>query len=224
MSPQPYYQDDAVTIYHGDCLEVLAWAEADVLLTDPPYGIDWQQPAYRAVGASEGTRTRQHLGIQNDDTTLARDEMLAHWGKSKPGLVFGSAEVPPPAGTRRTLVWQKPADSGLFGSTIWRKDWEPVFMVGKWPQVPATESSIVRSACGSHREYAQGVHPHAKPTDLLKKLLVVMPAGMVADPFCGSGSTLRAAKDLGRRAIGVELDEAYCEIAARRCAQEVLAL
>jgi site-specific DNA-methyltransferase (adenine-specific) len=217
----PYYQDDHVTIYHGDCREVTEWLSADVLVTDPPYGIGWNQASYLTVGRSEGTRTKQHDGIANDEDTSARDEALAMWAP-RPALVFGACETPTPKGTRRTLVFHKPADSGLFGSIIWRKDWEPIYMVGKWPTSPATESSVIRTRYGSHREYAQGVHPHAKPDDVLKRLIAKCPPGVVADPFMGSGSTLRAAKDLGRKAIGIELDERYCEIAANRMGQEVL--
>lgn len=215
-----YYQDESVTLYHGDCREVTAWLEADVLVTDPPYGIDWEQPAYLTVGKSSGQRTKQHEGIRNDGDTAVRDEAMRLWGE-RPGLVFGAIERPAPVGTRRTLVWQKPADAGLFGSIIWRKDWEPIFMVGKWPQQPATQSSIVRTSAGSHRQYAQGLHPHGKPLDTLR-YLISYTSGTIADPFAGSGSTLRAAKDLGRRAVGVELDERYCEVIAKRLAQGVL--
>ena len=217
----PYYSDDYVTLYHGDCREIDAWLSADVLVTDPPYGIDWNQPAYLAAGRTRGQRTKRHDGILNDGDAAARDTALLMWG-DRPGLVFGSSERPTPVGTRRTLVWRKPADSGLFGSTIWRKDWDPIFMVGKWPQVPASTSSIIPTDCGSHREYAQGVHPHAKPVDTLQRLIDKCPSGVIADPFAGSGSTLVAAKRLGRKAIGVELDEQYCEIAAKRLAQGVL--
>lgn len=218
---KPYYSDEQVTLYLGDCREVTEWLSADVLVTDPPYGIGWMQPAYRAVGKSEGTRTRRHDGILNDDDTAARDAALQCWG-DRPGLVFGAIERPAPTGTRRTLVWKKPNDAGLFGSTIWRKDWEPIYVIGKWPSLPATESAVIGTGAGSHRQYAQGVHPHAKPVDVLSKLISNCPPGMIADPFAGSGSTLVAAKALGRRVIGVELDERYCEIAAKRLAQGVL--
>lgn len=220
---EPYYSDEHATLWLGDCRQVTEWLAADVLVTDPPYGVEWEQPAYRAVGKSEGTRTRKHEPIQNDSDTGARDAALALWG-DRPALIFGAIEVRAPAGTRRTLVWKKPADAGLFGSIIWRKDWEPIYMVGRWPQSPATESSVIPTGAGSHRQYAQGVHPHAKPVDTLQRLIGRCPPGVIADPFAGSGSTLVAAKQLGRRSVGVEIEERYCERAALRCSQEVLGL
>lgn len=223
MPPVPYYEDDLVTLFHGDSLEVSEWLSADVLLTDPPYGIAWEIPAYLRRGRSKGQRSKAHTGILNDADTGVRDAALELWG-TKPALVFGSVDRPAPDGTRRMLIWQKPADSGLFGQSIWRKDWEPIYVVGDWPRSPALHSSILSTQFGSHRQYAQGIHPHAKPTDVLRKLLAACPSGVVADPFAGSGSTLIAASLLGRRAVGVELDERYCEVAARRLSHQTLDL
>lgn len=216
-----YYKDDYVELYHGDCLtEHREWLEADVLVTDPPYGIGWKINDYLTPGRSKGNRSTPHAGIQNDEDTSARDAVMDAWG-NRPALVFGSIMRPFPAGTRRVLVWQKPADSGVMGSIIWRQDWEPVFMAGKWDRTPVTDSSIIKTAAGSHRQYAQGIHPHAKPLDVMEHLIDRCPPGVIADPFAGSGSTLVAAKALGRRAIGVELEEKYCEIVAKRLSQEV---
>ena len=221
---KPYYQDDFVTLYHGDCLEISDWwANADVLVTDPPYGIGWEQRDYLHTTRTPGDRGRAHEGIKNDGDTSTRDAALALWGE-RPALVFGAIEAPFPKLSRRVLVWKKPNDAGLFGSIIWRKDWEPIFMCGKWKQSPAKHSSVITTNYGSHRQYAQGVHPHAKPLDILEDLISKCPPGVVADPFAGSGSTLVAAKRLGRRAIGIELEEKYCEIAAQRLSQDVLDL
>jgi site-specific DNA-methyltransferase (adenine-specific) len=217
----PYWQGDGITLYHGDCRDIPAWLAADVLVTDPPYGIGWSIGDYCATTRPKSNRSTPHPGIIGDGDTSVRDAALAAWG-DRPGLVFGDIRQPFPARTRRVLVWQKPADSGLMGSIAWRGDWEPIFMVGRWPQIPATRSSVIRSGFGSHRQYAQGVHPHAKPGDVMCQLIDGCPQGVVADPFAGSGSTLIAARLMGRECVGVEIDEKYCEVIARRLAQGVL--
>lgn len=140
----PYYSDDTVTLYHGDCREIPEWLAADVMVSDPPYGRGWKQGEYRTGGRRGSDR---HGGIAGDRDTAARDAALALWG------------------------------SGRYQ------------------------------------------HPHAKPVDVMEELISMCPPGSVADPFAGSGSTLVAAKYQGRQAIGVELEERYCEIAARRLAQ-----
>lgn len=213
----PYYDEDGITIYHGDCRELDAWLAADVLVTDPPYGIGWKR------SSNPARLSKAHSGIANDGDTSARDDALVMWGPA-PGLVFGSFYAPAPAGLRQVLVWHKGDTQGVVGSTTgFRRDAEPVYIVGDWPVQPVAWSSIVRSSRGSwNDELSITGHPHTKPLDLLRLLLNRCPEGVVVDPFMGSGTTLRAAKDLGRRAIGVEIEERYCEIAATRLAQGVL--
>ncbi len=227
MSRAPYYQDEWVTIYHGDCREVTAWLDADVLVTDPPYCIRWERP--QTAGAKNSWH---NPGIEGDADTSARDTVLDMWGARRPALVFGSVRAAWPAEWRQVLVFRKPeaTASGLFGAFLpWRKDWEPVFVLGaEWPKTPSRRSAVVATSelsAGGYRGYATSTgHPHTKPVDVMRQLIEACPPGVIVDPFMGSGSTLRAAKDLGRKAIGVELDERYCEIAARRMGQEVLAL
>ena len=212
MSATPYYSDEFVTLYHGDCLEVDAWLEADVLVTDPPYGI-----AY----CSGSKRIDIARSIEGDADTAARDDALAQWGE-RPALVFGTWRVQRPEGTRSRLIWDTKGALGMGDLSIpWKPSDQEIYVLGAGFSGPRTTNVLsfapVQSIASNGR-----VHPHQKPTDLLGALIVKCPAGTVADPFAGSGSTLVAAKRLGRMAIGVELDERYCEIAAKRLAQGVL--
>lgn len=223
-----YYEDDLVRLYHGDCLAVTDWLEADVLVTDPPYGRGWRQKGGlrgNATRSASGSRSQAHGGIANDADTSARDAALSLWG-DRLAVAFGDLMLPPPGDTRQVLVYRKPADSGVRGATAnRRRDLEAVYLIGSWPRGIGGKSSLLMTAApmvgGEYGLAGRNGHPHAKPVDVMVDL-VAMTAGTVADPFAGSGSTLVAAKALGRRAIGVELDERYCEIAARRLAQDVL--
>jgi len=217
----PYYEDDLVTLYHGDCREVTAWLEADVLVTDPPYGIGWNKGTLKSA-----KNPASHAGILNDKDTTARDAALDAWA-SRPALVFGSLDAAYPDGWKRMLVFGKPPHAGLIGSRVpWFRNWEPIFVLGEWPDQTPTRDAVIRTrhkAASGYSGYSTlAGHPHAKPLDVLEELIDACPSGIVADPFAGSGSTLVAAKQLGRRAIGVELDERYCEIAAKRLAQDTL--
>jgi site-specific DNA-methyltransferase (adenine-specific) len=217
-----YYQDDAVTLYHGDCREVTAWLAADVLVTDPPYGIRWES---RYGDARKGTKDqlRQSDIIASDGDTTCRDEVLNLWGK-RPAIAFGSWRIDRPAGIRSLLIWHKEgAYSGPCNGAFFNNH-EEIYVLGDgaWRKSAPPLRSVITTH--EHRSSATREigHPTPKPVGVMEKLIDRCPPGTIADPFAGSGSTLVAAKSLGRRAIGVEIDERYCEIAARRLAQDVL--
>jgi hypothetical protein len=211
-----YYQDAAVTLHLGDCLQVTAWLEADVLVTDPPYGMDF------VSGQARGPRP-----IANDSNTTARDEARELWGDGRPWLMFGTWRVARPRGTSQVLVWDKTDGTGPgMGdlSTAFGTSHEEVYLGGAWTKRSARRGSVIRTSCAMGNPnglVARSGHPTPKPLGLMETLIDAS-IGVVADPFAGSGSTLIAAKQLGRKAIGVELDEAYCEVAARRLSQGVL--
>lgn len=217
-----YYQDDLVTLYHGDCRDIDAWLSADVLVSDPPYGREWRQGRLKNKRQADDS----HVGIAGDLDTSVRDDVLARWGE-RVALVFGDLMLPPPTGTKQVLVYRKPPNAGTRGAMGgFRRDVEAVYIVGPWPTGIGGRTSVVATAARSQGNPSspQGKygHPHVKPLDVMENLIMACPAGVLADPFAGSGSTLVAAKLQGRHVIGVELEERYCEMAAKRLAQDVL--
>lgn len=203
---KPYYQDEWVTLYHGDCRDVSAWRSADVLVTDPPYGMRYES----------GWSGRS---IEGDGDTSVRDAALALWG-DKPALVFGRWDCPHPPAAKMCLTWNKGDWPGMGDLSLpWGPSTEEVYVIG---------SGFVGKRTGSviHHDRLTGntLHPNEKPVGLMIRLLRTCPPGVVADPFAGSGATLVAAKQLGIRAIGIELDEAHCRTIVQRLSQDVLDL
>lgn len=210
----PYYQDDAVTIYHGDCRDVTEWLQADVLITDPPYGMSY---------VSNFSKYGSTPPIAADGSTEIRDRVLCMWGE-RPALVFGTWRVERPAATRHLLVWDKGDSPGMGDLSIpWGHGHEEIYLLGSGAFTGPRRTNVLRHRTLSAGAHDRPDHPTPKPTGLMRDLIACT-SGVIADPFAGSGSTLRAAKDLGRKAIGIEIEERYCELAARRCAQEVLDL
>lgn len=230
----PYYEDAAVTLWHGDCREVSEWLAADVLVMDPPYGTQFsaENPKggygrrQNAAGTSKHASTRPGAAtggftIANDGTVETRDEVLKMWerecahGRGGPALVFGNPRQPdPPGDWADRLVWDKKRP-GMNGGP-WRYRHESIYVTAGFVRADNSAVSIIEAWPD------QTDHIHAKPLALMLRLIAAAPLGLIADPFAGSGSTLVAAKQLGRRIVGVELEERYCEIAARRLSQDVL--
>ena len=213
--PEPYYQDDHVTIYHADCRELLPLVEADVMVTDPPYGI--------AYHSGMDATVERAVSIEGDDTAELRDWVVAAW-MPRPALVFGSWKRPRPAATRHVLTWEKGLHSGMGDLALpWKPNTEEVYVLGS-DFTGRRGSSVLRYDAPVTWASKGRTHPHEKPVDLMRDLIAKCPPGVIVDPFAGSGSTLRAAKDLGRTAVGIEVDERYCKVAADRMRQEVFDL
>jgi len=231
---EPYYDRDGITIYHADCLDVLpmlARESVDLLLTDPPYGVDYlSNRRISNTKVAQVIHADDSLDAMRDALALCapllRDGRHAYYFASADETVGEACSALPPALTfRRLLCW----DKGNHGMGDLERDyghaWEAIIYAAKGqPRAlngprPSNLIRVQRGGSGS-----TWVHPTQKPTPLIKFLIERSSnAGeLVLDPFMGSGTTLRAAKDVGRRAIGIEINERYCEIAAKRLAQEVL--
>ena len=249
---KPYYEDSAVTIYHGDCRDILPQLpKVDLVLTDPPYNVakaDWDYIDYDGFFPLIASRMKEGSSIYIFSSIKKFDEVLVSAKK-----VFEHLN---------TLIWLYPNGMNRLVDN-WQIMYDPIFF-GKlsgghtfntddvrYPYTKGTENRIKSPVVKGGKEWkpnpigrkpenvivvpclnhgaGQGErteHPTQKPLDLFEPLIRASTnAGdLILDPFMGSGTTLRAAKDLGRKAIGIEIEERYCEIAAKRMSQMVLSL
>lgn len=207
---KPYYDDGLVTLYNADCREVLptmADRSIGMILTDPPYGVgvaDWDKEADWAW-ADHAAR------LLVDDAHL-----FCFWSVSK------LREFPdlPDLTYERVLVWSKPMTmSSQRAGATWH--WEPVFWWKKGkPVLTECVSDVIEANPPLFRTHPENVaHPTQKPLTVIQRLLQLGGGDPVLDPFCGSGTTLVAAKAAGVRAVGIEVNKDYCDIAVKRLAQ-----
>jgi site-specific DNA-methyltransferase (adenine-specific) len=205
LADRPYYQDDLVIIYHGDCRVLLPYVPVEVIVvTDPPYGID-----HRTSSFWRGEK------IAGDDQEFDPSHLLGFSGQVIFGANHFADKLPPSAGW---IVWNKRdrVSRNLPGS-----DAELAWTGGGvLNQVRIFTHVWVPHTLRTEPAY----HPTQKPVALMRKILECVGGGedMILDPYMGSGSTLLAAKSNGQRAIGIEVEERYCEIAASRLAQDHL--
>jgi DNA modification methylase len=213
---KPYYQDDHCTIYNADCREILPeLPKVDLVLTDPPYGI----------GESMGkNKNRGLLASAKDYGYSEWDKKVIDWDliemiiqNAKNSIIFGGNYYPVPPSSK-WLIWDK--DNGDNDFADCEMAWTN--LKGSVRLFKYTWNGMLQENM-KNKEIRQ--HPTQKPAPLMK--WCIEQAGepkTILDPFMGSGTTLRAAKDLNRKSIGIELEEKYCEIAAERLRQEVLPL
>jgi site-specific DNA-methyltransferase (adenine-specific) len=195
---KPYYERDGIVIYHADCREILPQLEpVDLVLTDPPYGIGLAANPFR----------QRFEAAEWDNSPVDADTLRMAVGCGTDAIVWGGNYFGLPA-HQRFLVWDKvqPED---FSSAMCEQAWTTL----------GGPAKLFRRHVVSYEKW----HPTQKPVELMRWCLEFAPeARTILDPFMGSGTTLRAAKDLGRKAIGIEIEERYCEIAAKRLSQSVL--
>ena len=205
-----YFQDDLVTLYLGNCLEITEWNQAKVLITDPPYGMN-----RRFLSKNKDVR------VAGDKDTTARDQVMALWGIEKPFIVFGHWKVAKPINLKHCVIWDKEKMALGDKTSAFATNHEEIYIGGNTADfIGKREQTVIR--CRPELNNNRPDHPSAKPLSLMTRLVLKTNLDFVADPFAGSGTTLIAAKLLGKKAIGVEIDEKYAEIAANRLSQESL--
>lgn len=181
-------------------------------MSDVPYGIAYKSGARRVTLPDS---------IAGDESTSLRDWVLAQWGE-KPALIFGSWKKPRPTATHTRLIWDTKGALGMGDLSVpWKPSDQEIYVLGKG-FVGKRDSNVITVAPVQSMAKNGRLHPHQKPVGLMRLLIAKCPPGVIIDPFIGSGSTLLAAKELQRVSIGVEIEERYCAIAARRMEQAVL--
>ncbi len=205
-----YYEADGITIYHGDCLDVLPQLKkVDLVLTDPPYGIDYNAEKLNLKTSQSYGDITNDTGDFDFSSIFEIDACL---------VVFGANCFPHLLPVRgRWICWYKRGEGAdkALGSPF-ELAWESR-MSGYDKFYKVVHGGFVNSDGGKR------YHPTQKPVKLFKMILNDYPkANTILDPFIGSGTTLVAAKQLGRKAIGIEIEEKYCEIAVKRLAQREL--
>jgi site-specific DNA-methyltransferase (adenine-specific) len=220
---KPYYEHAGITIYHGDCREVLPGLDVDVVVTDPPYGTG----GWRRTEAGNGSDPRASLVREtwDDGATdwLAAVPTLTFWPPASVWRLLAAANGVGLVKHRALYMVKLDPKPQVGGRTAWAV--EPIWCLSPagfllYGGVDWTSASTPREG----RDTEATGHPYEKPLSVMRWLLSKTRAASAADPFMGSGTTLVAAKELGMGAVGIEIEERYCEIAARRLSQEVLAL
>lgn len=222
---KPYYEHAGITIYHGDCREVLpSLASVRLVVTDPPYvfGIASTSQEGKAGGWGDLMNSASfYAGLLSEFRRLTENARGAAWvfnsWRSFPVLARAAYEARWPI--ESLMVWDKEW-IGPGGPNGLRPSYElaALFATPGFSIRNRGVADIWRARWAGAKEW----HPAEKPVPLLRRMLVESGGGRILDPFAGSGSTLVAAKALGLEATGIEIEERYCEIAARRLAQEVL--
>lgn len=209
--PTPFYEQDGVTIYCGDNRQIVPLLGSfDLLLTDPPYGLKWTGTGFKKqplLDSKEAAEWDEKPDMKTLTGAMDKCRNRIVWGGN-----YLSDMLPPCAGP---LIWDKMTGNNTFA------DGEMA-----WSDVVGTMRIFRHQWCGAFKDSERGeraMHPTQKPVALMTWCISKAPeAKTVLDPWLGSGTVLVAAKFLGLKATGIEINEKYCEIAVKRLAQGVL--
>jgi site-specific DNA-methyltransferase (adenine-specific) len=233
LPDKPYYSDDAVIIYHADCRDILPLIpdkSIDLVLTDPPYGIGIK------YGGNYDDNPKEYwqwfLPVVEQMIKIGKITIFTHRNGESQRHIQGWDWMG---------VWNKPVSFGArIGNSAILPHWEPIYFYGihsagvygeycpdvlTFNPVKAGGSSLIGREKWQNAESFKK-HPAPKPIGLFQKLAQTFSPdkGIILDPFLGSGTTAYCAKKLNRKCIGIEIEEKYCEIAAKRCSQSVMRL
>lgn len=206
--PKPYYDRDGITIWHADCRDVLPTidpATVNLLLTDPPYGM-----SYKPLRGSDGSKLWAESVIGDgkpfNPGDLMRFTRLVLWGANH------YANTLPPSGG--WIVWDKTPRGAKEGFAASHAELA-------WTNLAGSVSKYAMQWGGEARGGEPHLHPTQKPVALMRWIIErwTKPGDLILDPYMGSGPVARAAQLLGRRYIGIELVESYCDAAVNRLAQ-----
>lgn len=223
----PYYDHAGVTIYHGDCREVLLDVGTfDAVVTDPPYGVSFVGKVVRNYGRSGSHKLSGPYASHDDTPDYVRSVVIPIIAD----LAAAGRRMVLTPGSRMMFDYPRPANVGalFFPSGAGMNAWgfscsQPIYYYGTDPYKQVGLGNRPDSFSSTEAAEQNG-HPCPKSLRVMRWMVTKasLPGHTVLDPFMGSGTTLRAAKDLNRKAIGIEIEERYCEIAAKRLGQEVL--
>jgi len=213
--PEAYYQDSEVYIIHGDCRDLLPLIpekSIDLVLTDPPYGIDFQ-----SARRTEWQRKDKIIGDNKFPL------WLFDFKPRRATFVWCRWDILPQLPMPKSfIVWDKLRHSMGDLKHEYGRQWEAIaFYPEAEHEFTNRPIDVIRVPCVAACNL---VHPNEKPVGVIAKLLSANVGNLILDPFLGSGTTAYCAKKLGRKCIGVEIEERYCEIAATRCSQSVMKL
>lgn len=226
--PTPYYDESGITIYHADCREILPLLEpgnVNLVSTDPPYGTG----GWRRLESGNGSNPTASLIVEEWDSgdtdwlRLAPDTpVVTFWPAARTSLLLNTAIETGRTKHRCLYMRKRDPKPQVGGRTRWSV--EPVWVLSKNGFLTYGGDDVFESSAPRPGYHEYVGHQYQKPLAVLHWLIEKTTSQTILDPFMGSGTTLRAAKDLGRCAIGIEIEERYCEISVQRLAQQVLPL